>query len=120
MIKSTVASLERGNHSQSLSELGNVTLQNLRNNQMVFYFQETGGNPVFDDDEYEKLQGVSKESDLVREILPKIQDILPNRVVVTCEDIKGPATGSKNPQLKQKPDAFISHKAFFVSKIKDC
>ncbi len=53
----------------------------------------------------------AKKVILVREILPKIQDILPNRVFVTCEDIKGLATGSKNPQLKQKPDAFISHKA---------
>eukprot|EP00291_Cryptomonas_curvata_P008134 CAMPEP_0172186986 /NCGR_PEP_ID=MMETSP1050-20130122/21089_1 /TAXON_ID=233186 /ORGANISM="Cryptomonas curvata, Strain CCAP979/52" /LENGTH=513 /DNA_ID=CAMNT_0012861263 /DNA_START=54 /DNA_END=1595 /DNA_ORIENTATION=+ len=119
LIKSKISSMERGNVSCTASERGHITLKYLDENRMVFYFQGTAaGRPVLDDAEYTKVLGVSSESVLVREILPKIQKILPDRAVVSSETMKWLETQSKDAHHRQKPDAFITHPAFFRVPIK--
>ena len=94
------------------TEIGRTALEHLKNINSITAFVPTDGESVLEEHEYSDAQHM-KEQVLVDCILKKLQHIVKPRVVVSS-DFPWLMTSSNVDQDKQKPDAFITHRATFT------
>jgi hypothetical protein len=106
--------LQRPVVSKSPCLLGQLAMDDLAENKLLKKFVPTAGSrPVFNDEEYNKMQALTQEEALVEKIIERIQILMPNRKVVSSEKYPWLVTYKGSSSFNQKPDICVANAAFF-------
>ena len=102
--------------SKSPAQLGNEQLAFVNSNNLERTFAPTNGPPFLTPDEYKNALLIKDEGKLVEYICPKLDDLLPGRVVAVSQSDPWLESSKKFPQTNLKPDALAIHRAFLNEK----